>query len=401
MTTSNPWGSAAFRRIGLVLAVQSFCSWMLVAALPLIVAARFGAGAELVGSLALRLLPRILFAPLAAALIRKTGPRAPTLCAIAGIAAAIPALAFAPDVVTFQAIVLLIGLADTVIVPGLLTLRAEVIPPGRNMQANTAFQAVDRFAKIVGPPAAGLAAAATSIPATLFTLALGHVAVAVLLSFHAASKPPQRGPAISGIPGFRHEAIAIMRENPLLWALLLPAFGYMVSLGALQPFLFWLNRDQFRLGPEMWTVLLGAQGLGALIGALVSNRLARALTDTRALLLGYLVASLLEGASTFALIFAPDHATATGLLIIGGVPEMIAFAAYFTLVQRCLPLERQTGFYALSLPLMDLCLALGVLSGALHTSGLMTLEQFWLFASTCAVLPVLPFLRKRAPAINH
>lgn len=391
MTTSNLWGCAAFRRISLVLVVHSFCSWMLVAALPLIVAARFGAGTALVGSLALRLLPRILFAPLAAALIRRTGPRIPVFGAILGVAAAIPGLALAPDATTLQVIVFLIGLADTVIAPGLLTLRAASLPPGRNMEANTAFQAIDRFAKIFGPPSTGLAAAATSISVTLFVLALGHIVAAALLSFHAGNWRP-REPSVSDAPNFRQEAIAIMRDNPVLWALLLPALGYMVSLGALQPFLFWLNRDQFHLGPEMWTVLLGAQGLGALIGALVSNRLARVLTDTRALLLAYLVASLLEGISTFALIFAPNHGTAVALLIVGGIPEMVAFAAYFTLVQRCLSLERQTVFYALTLPLMDLSLAAGVVSGAMVATGLMALGQFWLFASACAVLPVLPFL---------
>lgn len=400
MTTSNLWGSAAFRRISLVLVVHSFGSWMLVAALPLIVAARFGAGAELIGSLVLRLLPRLLFAPLATALIRSTGPRIPVLCAIAGIAAAIPGLALAPDAMTFQAIVILIGLADTVIAPGLLALRAASVPPGRNMEANTAFQAIDRFAKIFGPPATGIAAAATSISTTLFALTLAHVVAASLLLRHAGNQPP-RAPSVSGTLNFRQEAIAIMRDNPLLWALLLPALGYMVSLGALQPFLFWLNRDQFHLGPEMWTVLLGAQGLGALLGALVSNRLARALNDMGTLLIAYLVASLLEGISTFALIFAPNHGTAMALLIIGGMPEMVAFAAYFTLVQRCLSLERQTVFYALTLPLMDLSLAIGVLSGAMHTSGFMSLGQFWLFASACTVLPVLPFLGWRGRIVDR
>ncbi|MBD9509163.1 MFS transporter [Ensifer sp. ENS10] len=382
MTTSNLWGCAAFRRISFVLVVHSFCSWMFVAALPLIVAARFGTGAELVGSLAFGLLPRIVFAPLATALLRRTGPRIPVFCAILGVATAIPGLAVAPDATTLQAIVFLIGLADTVITPGLLTLRAASVPPGRNMEANTTFQAIDRCAKIFGPPAAGLTAAATSIAITLIALALGHVVAATLLLRHSGNRRP-REPFVSCTPSFRQEAIAIMRDNPLLWALLLPALGYMVSLGALQPFLFWLNRDQFHLGPEMWTVLLGAQGLGALSGALVSNRLARVFTDTRALLLAYLVASLFEGVSTFALIFAPNHGTATALLILGGIPEMVAFAAYFTLVQRGLPLERQTAFYALTLPLMDLGLAAGVLSGAMFTSGLMSL---WTILAVCQCL---------------
>ena len=138
-----------------------------------------------------------------------------------------------------------------------------------------------------------------------------------------------------------------------------------------------------------------------LLGALVSNRLARALTDASTLLIAYLVTSLLEGISTFALIFAPNHGTAMALLIIGGIPEMVAFAAYFTLVQRCLSLERQTVFYILTLPLMDLGLAIGVMSGAMHASGFVSLGQFWLFASACAVLPVLPFLAWRGQVADR
>lgn len=150
MNSFNLWGNAAFRRISLVLTVDSFCSWMLVAALPLIVAARFGAGVELVGSLALRLLPSLLLAPIVASLLRRSGPRLPVLCSLFVTAVATPSLAFATDAMTLQMIVLVIGAADAVITPGLLTLRAAVVPAGRNMEANTAFQAIDRFAKISG-----------------------------------------------------------------------------------------------------------------------------------------------------------------------------------------------------------------------------------------------------------
>ncbi|MCY1246354.1 hypothetical protein D9M72_595830 [compost metagenome] len=118
--------------------------------------------------------------------------------------------------------------------------------------------------------------------------------------------------------------------------------------------------------------------------------------DTQSLLTAYLVASLLEGVTTLALVFAPNHALATAMLIVGGIPEMVAFAAYFTLVQQRLSLERQAVFYALSLPLMDLFMVAGVLTGMLHSGGWMTLQQFWFVASAAAILPVLPFLACRS-----
>ncbi len=366
---------------------------MLVAALPLLVAQRFGAGADLVGSLALRLAPRILFAPVAAELIRRAGPRLAVCAGLVVTSLCLIALAGIEHAGTLQLVVLAIGLADTVLVPGLLALRAAAVPAGRNMEANTTFQTIDRLAKIFGPPTAGLMLTITSPAPAFLAFAAGHLVAAIALCPGvAAPGPNSRRPATATKTGLPREAAAIMRENPVLWALVLPALGYMVSLGALQPFLFWLNHDQFGLGPAMWTVLLAAQGAGAVLGALVSNRMARTLIDIRSLLMAYLVASLLEGVTTLALVFAPTHTLATVMLIIGGIPEMVAFAAYFTLIQQRLSLERQAVFYALSLPLMDLFMVAGVLTGMLHGSGWMTLRQFWFVASASAILPILPFL---------
>ncbi|KQU77263.1 MFS transporter [Ensifer sp. Root31] len=396
MTSPSPWKSADFRRVGFALAFYSFCSWMLVAALPLLVAQRFGTGTGLVGSLALRLAPRILFAPAAASLIRRAGSRLPVGAGLIVTALCLFALAGVEHAGTLQMVVLTIGLADTIVVPGLLASRAAAVPSGRNMEANTTFQTIDRLAKIFGPPTAGLMLTVISPALTFLALAAGHLVAAFALCRGVAT-PEQmrvkREPAARS--GLFREAAATMRENPVLWVLVLPALGYMISLGALQPFLFWLNHDQFGLGAATWTVLLAAQGTGAVIGALVSNRLARTLIDTHSLLMAYLVASLLEGVTTLALVFAPTHALATVVLIIGGIPEMVAFAAYFTLLQQRLNLERQAVFYALSLPLMDLFMVAGVLAGTLHSGGWMTLRQFWFVASAGAILPVLPFLAFR------
>lgn len=396
MKSPSLWKSAAFRRVGFALIFYSFCSWMLVAALPLLVTQRFGTGAELVGSLALRLAPRILFAPVAAGLIRRFGPRLPVCTGLIVTVLCLFALAVVERAGTLQVVVLVIGLADTLVVPGLLALRAAVMPADRNMEANTTFQTIDRLAKIFGPPAAGLMLTVTSAPAAFLALAGGHLVAAIILG-QGVGEPGQARPrpASATKSGLLREAVATMRENLMLWALVLPALGYMISLGALQPFLFWLNHDQFGLGPAMWTVLLAAQGAGAVIGALVSNRLARMLIDDQSLLTAYLVASLLEGVTTLALVFAPTHALATVMLIVGGIPEMVAFAAYFTLIQHRLSLERQAVFYALSLPLMDLFMVAGVLTGTLHSGGWMTLRQFWFVASAGAILPVLPFLAWR------
>ncbi len=401
MTSPSLWKSAAFRRVGFALTLYSFCSWMLVAALPLLVAQRFGTGAELVGSLALRLAPRILFAPVAAALIRSAGPLAPVCAGLVVTALCLVVLSSVAHAGALQVVVLAIGLADTIVVPGLLALRSTVVPVGRNMEANTAFQAIDRLAKIFGPPAAGLIVTAIAPAFAFAALALGHLLAAIVLFTGIAAAGQMRAePPIAAKAGLFREAMAMMRESPVLSVLVLPALGYMISLGALQPFLFWLNHDQFGLDASMWTTLIAAQGAGAVLGAWIASRLARKLISEGSLLTAYLVASLLEGITTLALVFAPTHTLASIMLVLGGIPEMVAFAAYFTIIQQRLTLERQAIFYALSLPLMDLFMVAGVLTGMLYGSGWMTLRQFWFLASTAAILPVLPFLALKATRQN-
>jgi hypothetical protein len=52
--------------------------------------------------------------------------------------------------------------------------------------------------------------------------------------------------------------------------LLIAAVTYSVMMGGLRPFLFWANHDWFGASDSAWTGLLAAQGVGALIGAVVS-----------------------------------------------------------------------------------------------------------------------------------
>ena len=367
---------------------------MLVTAIPLLVAQRFGAGPELVGSMALRLLPQIVLSPLAATLIRKVGARN---CAVAGgaiTAVASVGLVFAQAAWTFHAMVLVIGLADTLTSPALLVLRASVVPPGGNMAANTAFQAIDRAAKIFAPPIAAVLFVAIGMAPTLFALSIGHAAAGVLLFMTARQVVAESDEEDAASPFFR-DALGMMRAAPVLWALVLPAFGYMITVGALQPFLFWLNQDRFHNGPSMWAVLIAAQGVGTLLGAIMANWIGRRSGEMGLLLTVYLVASLLEGLTTLALAYMPSHGWAVVMLIVGGVPEMVAFAAYFTIVQLRLSIARQALFYALTLPLMDAFGLVGIMAGTAYTSGFVTLQQFWIGAAACAILPVLPFFLLR------
>ena len=50
--------------------------------------------------------------------------------------------------------------------------------------------------------------------------------------------------------------IAMLRNDPVLVALLLCAVPYMVTFGGMRPFLFWANSEWFGASDTAWTVLL-------------------------------------------------------------------------------------------------------------------------------------------------
>ena len=62
-----------FRAFWFALLCNNLASWCVIAAIPILVADRFGAGMVLVLSLGLRILPKVILAPVAAGLLRRLG----------------------------------------------------------------------------------------------------------------------------------------------------------------------------------------------------------------------------------------------------------------------------------------------------------------------------------------
>ena len=129
---------------------------------------------------------------------------------------------------------------------------------------------------------------------TFFIIATGLLVALLLLAF-SLGRISGEGKVLrqEETNTFGADLLAMLNDR-VLWALVIPALGYMIAVGALTPFLFWLNQDQFRLAPEQWTLLLAAQGVGALLGAVLASFLGKRLHSLQALLLAYFLASLLE-----------------------------------------------------------------------------------------------------------
>ncbi len=382
-----------FRCFWLALMSDGMGTWCVIATLPILVAERFGAGSELVISLGLRVAPRILLAPAAGALLRRYGAARVAAVTIAATGVLTALLPWCRDFVVLQAAILAIGVMDVCVGPALLALRTPVTPRGLEVAGNTLFAFADRVAKFVGPALAGLAVAAGFTAAYLgFGAAMLFAAGAILClptALCTDDAEPMRGISMLAVP---RDFVAMLRNDPVLVALLLCAVPYMVTFGGMRPFLFWANTEWFGASDAAWTMLLAAQGVGAIAGALLSGLFSRALLRTMAVYQLMLVASLLEGLSHVALLFATGTGSAVVLLILGGIPEMLGYATWFACIQERLEPDRQAVFYSMQQPLLDTAFALGVASAGLHAQHIMTLGSYWAVLSLFSTLPVVALL---------
>ena len=117
-----------------------------MAALPILVAERFGAGSELVLSLGLRILPKILLAPISGGFLRRYGATRVAACALAAEGVLTALLPWCDAFAVLQVVIASIGTLDVFVNPSLLSLRGPSTPPGLSMAANTLCSVADRSA---------------------------------------------------------------------------------------------------------------------------------------------------------------------------------------------------------------------------------------------------------------
>jgi predicted MFS family arabinose efflux permease len=378
-----------FRVYWLALLCNNLAAWCVIAALPILIADRFGSGMALVVSLGLRVIPKVVLAPLAGALLNRYGPARVASLAMAAQAVLTASLPWAGSLSLLQALIAVIGTLDLFVMPGLLALRAPVTPPGREMASNTLYSVADRAAKVVGPALGGMVIGVGAGAA--FALFGVMTAVAAVVVLRLASLPHAGRRRDRARTGSLHAFLAMLADHQVA-GLLIAAVTYSVMMGGLRPFLFWANHDWFGASDSAWTGLLAAQGVGALIGAVVSAMFVGRLLRGMSAYSLTLAAGLLEGVFHLLLLFAQSAPEAMLLLALAGIPEIVSTAAWFTAAQIRLPVERQAILFTYSAPLWDLAFALGTLSAGLHARGTLSLSGYWAMVSLISSAPLLPLL---------
>jgi predicted MFS family arabinose efflux permease len=384
-----------FRALWLALLCANLGSWSVLAALPILVADRFGAGGALVLSLSWRVLPKIVLSPVSGVMLRRIGAPRVAWSALLAEAVLTASLPWCHDFTVLQVVIAGIGALDVFVMPGMLSLRGVVTPAGLEMASNSLCSMADRVGKTIGPAIGGLAVVAGYAPAFLgFAVAIALAALPV-----SGLPRPERAEPASHRWQMLHlpaEFWLMLRNDRALVGVLIAAVSYMFMLGGLRPFLFWANREWFGAADTAWTGLMAAQGAGAVIGAIAAGTFNRALLRRASAYTLTMVTAVIEGLFHLLLVFCPGNAAgawvAMGILALAGIPEVISTATWFTVVQQRLSPERQGVFFAFISPLWDCAYTVGVVSAGLHAGAMLNLAPWWIMLSLTATLPIVPLL---------
>ena len=142
----------------------------------------------------------------------------------------------------------------------------------------------------------------------------------------------------------------------------------------------------------LWAGLLAAQGMGAMVGAILSGLYARRLLariDAYGLTL---LTGIAEGLVMLGLVAATTTGQAMVLLALAAIPEILSTAAWFTAFQQRLTPAAQVVFLSFAAPLWDLAFMAGVAASGLHAAGWLPLSGYWAVVTLTATLPLFVLL---------
>lgn len=227
----------------------------------------------------------------------------------------------------------LVGATAAMIAPAWQAIVPQLVPRDELTPAVALNSVGLNVSRAVGPALAGLIIGAMGLAAPFWLNALSNLGViAALLWWRQTATSAQPLPAehigAAVRTGLRHA-----RHNPHLRATLIRATGFFVSASAYWALLPLVARNQVAGGPELYGILLGAIGVGAVGGAFVLPRLKALLGPDR------LVAAGSIGTAVALLLFgiARSPATAICASVVAGISWIAVLAIVNVSAQVALP----------------------------------------------------------------
>lgn len=205
--------------------------------------------------------------------------------------------------------------------------------PREDLPAAVALNSMGfNLTRSVGPAIGGIIVAAAGAAAAFAVNAASYVALLTVLARWKPDLSPSRLPRET-LGAAMGAGIRYMAMSPNIGKVLLRSSVFGFTSGSILALLPLVARDLVSGGPLTYGIMLGAFGLGAVGGALISGRLRQMLSSevmVRCAFLGFSICSLTAALSPYAWL------TATGLLI-GGACWVLALSHFNVTVQMSTP----------------------------------------------------------------
>jgi MFS family permease len=227
----------------------------------------------------------------------------------------------------------LTGVGGALTAPAWQSTVPELVPR-RDLQPAVVLNGIGiNISRAVGPALGGIITAAWGIAAPFWINAVSNLGViAALIWWHPPQKSARHLPAERFWSAMRH-GLRYARHNPHLRATLTRAVGFFLFASAYWALLPLVARNQIAGGPKLYGVLLGAIGLGAIVGAFCLPWLKPKLGPNR-----LTAAGTIGTAVTLALFgVASDPATALLASVIAGFSWIAVLSALNVSAQVALP----------------------------------------------------------------
>lgn len=227
----------------------------------------------------------------------------------------------------------LVGAGSALIAPAWQAIVPSLVPH-RDLQAAISLNSVGiNISRAVGPALAGVIIGVMGLAAPFWFNALSTLAVIAVLAWWRPAEteprhlPPERFHSALRI-GWRHA-----RHNRHLTATLMRAAGFFVFASAYWALLPLVARDQIASGPQLFGLLLGTIGVGAVAGAFLLPKLKATLGPNN------LVAAATVGTALGLLLFglARSPAVALAAALVAGVSWIAVLAPLNVSAQVALP----------------------------------------------------------------
>ena len=235
--------------------------------------------------------------------------------------------------VTLLAFTFLLGVCGALTAPVWQSVVPQLVPRADLSSAVAANSAGLNVSRAVGPAVGGAITAAAGIVAPFWLNAVSNLGIiGALLWWRSPPASSRRLPAErfvnAMLTGARHA-----RHNPHLRATLFRAVSFFLFASSYWALLPLVARSQIEGGPELYGLMLGAIGVGAVGGALVLPWLKAKLGPDRLMAAGSL------GTTITLTLFALAHHAATGLAasVIAGVSWIAVLSSLNVSAQVALP----------------------------------------------------------------